>query len=208
MRDQSNVKISAGWCKGLKLKAPKGLDTRPTSMKIRQAVFNMLQSEVEECVFIDFFAGSGAMGIEALSRGARSCYWVENAPAALKALRDNVDAAEKRLDSQDHPPERLRIFAVSFQAALKKLRSEIAADLIWFDPPYQESLQNFRILEKQIADLSRENTVLIVEASVEDTHSFPENFSDTLGCSWNLEKSKSYGGTVILVWRRQRKGPA
>ena len=73
------MRVIAGTARSLPLKAPKGLDTRPTTDRIKETLFNMIQNRVPDGIFVDLFAGSGAMGIEALSRGARHAYFIENA---------------------------------------------------------------------------------------------------------------------------------
>ena len=77
------MRVIAGTARSLPLKAPEGLDTRPTTDRIKETLFNMLQAEIPGSVFVDLFSGSGAIGIEALSRGARKAYFVDNAPKAL-----------------------------------------------------------------------------------------------------------------------------
>ena len=76
------MRVIAGSARSLPLKAPEGLETRPTADRIKETLFNMLQTDVPGCVFVDLFSGTGGIGIEALSRGARKAYFVENAARA------------------------------------------------------------------------------------------------------------------------------
>ena len=84
------MRVIAGTARSLPLKAPKGLDTRPTTDRIKETLFNVIQNRVPDGIFVDLFAGSGAMGIEALSRGARHAYFIENDREALSCIRDNL----------------------------------------------------------------------------------------------------------------------
>ena len=83
------MRVIAGTARSLPLKTPEGMDTRPTTDRIKETLFNMLQTYIPDCVFVDIFSGSGGIGIEALSRGARKAYFIENAPKALACIEDN-----------------------------------------------------------------------------------------------------------------------
>lgn len=84
------MRVIAGTARSLPLKTPEGMDTRPTTDRIKETLFNMLQTYIPDCVFVDIFSGSGGIGIEALSRGARKAYFIENAPKALACIEDNL----------------------------------------------------------------------------------------------------------------------
>ena len=134
------MRIIAGQWRGRPLLAPPGLATRPTSDRAREGLFSMLASRLgsfEGLRVADLFAGSGALGLEALSRGARSADFVETRPASLHALRANVAALRVR--------DRTRIFkrdALPFAAAL----AEDAYDIAFVDPPYGSRMLD-RVLE-------------------------------------------------------------
>src|SRR3954447_9655647 len=97
------MRVIAGTYGGRRLRAPAGTDTRPTSDRVREALFSVLGERVEGARVLDLFAGSGALGIEALSRGAAGATFVDSAPAALKAVRANLAAlgAEAEVRRQD-----------------------------------------------------------------------------------------------------------
>ncbi|MBI5088198.1 MAG: 16S rRNA (guanine(966)-N(2))-methyltransferase RsmD [Actinobacteria bacterium] len=121
------MRVVAGELGGRKLVAPPGDTTRPTTDKVREAVFNSLSSMgiVEDAVVVDLFAGSGALGIEALSRGAARCTFVERDRGALRALRENIDAL--RLG------DRATIVTSDVMAWVPAVRN---VDLALVDPPY------------------------------------------------------------------------
>lgn len=122
------MRVIAGQWRGRKLSAPKGESTRPTADRTRETLFNMLASRLgsfEELTVADLFAGSGALGIEALSRGAQHCLFVEQDKAALDAIRANL----KTLNAE-------RSASVSGGSVLSLGPAKIAHDLILLDPPY------------------------------------------------------------------------
>jgi 16S rRNA (guanine(966)-N(2))-methyltransferase RsmD len=124
------VRIISGQFRSRSLDAPAGLDTRPTSDRLRETLFNVLAPRIEGCSFLDLYAGSGAVGLEALSRGAARAEFVERAPNALKALRGNLAGLGIRAG--------FHIDAGSVAAALKRLTKSGHAgfDVIFLDPPY------------------------------------------------------------------------
>lgn len=119
--------IISGKFKSLALTAPKGLSTRPTSSKMREAVFNICQNVIENASILDLFSGSGAIGLEAISRGASQATFVEKDPHALKALKTNIQKLGVT--------QQTTILPLDVLQALKKLR--IPFDLIYIDPPYE-----------------------------------------------------------------------
>jgi 16S rRNA (guanine966-N2)-methyltransferase len=122
------VRIVAGEWRGRKLVAPKGEATRPTADRTRETLFNMLASRLgsfEGLTAADLFAGSGALGLEALSRGAAACLFVEQEDAALRAIRANIDALAARARSE-----------VRGCSVMSLGPAKVACDLILLDPPY------------------------------------------------------------------------
>ena len=119
----------AGTARSLPLKTPEGPDTRPTTDRIKETLFNILQSEIPGCVFVDLFSGSGGLGIEALSRGARKAYFIENAPKALSCIEQNL-AFTKFTD-------RAILIKQDACAGLGNIY-EKTVDVIIMDPPYNQ----------------------------------------------------------------------
>jgi 16S rRNA (guanine966-N2)-methyltransferase len=123
------MRVIAGTYRSRPLIAPKGMDTRPTSDRLRETLFNVIAPRIEGSIFLDLYAGSGAVGIEALSRGAGEAIFVENAEPALKAIRQNLATLGIKGS--------YAIEARSASAALKRLASAgRKADIIFLDPPY------------------------------------------------------------------------
>ncbi|HZZ37933.1 MAG TPA: 16S rRNA (guanine(966)-N(2))-methyltransferase RsmD [Acidobacteriaceae bacterium] len=126
------MRVIAGQYRSRTLNAPRGLDTRPTSDRLRETLFNVLAPRIEDAVFLDLYAGSGAVGIEALSRGARETIFVEEAEPALRAIRANLASLGIRGG--------YALEARSVTAALRRLaESGRQADLVFLDPPYRDA---------------------------------------------------------------------
>jgi 16S rRNA (guanine966-N2)-methyltransferase len=122
------VRVIAGFLGGRRLKAPRGLDTRPTSDRVRESLFMALEPLQGQLV-VDLFAGSGALGIEALSRGAARTDFVEREAAARRVIEENLESLGL--------VERSRVWALELPGGLDRLRGELAqADLVLVDPPY------------------------------------------------------------------------
>lgn len=124
------MRIIAGKFRSRTLEAPAGLATRPTSDRLRETLFNVLAPRIEGAAFLDLYAGSGAVGMEALSRGAASAGFVERAPAALSALRANLAKLGLSAGFRIHPG--------SVGAFLRKLQRDSSTefDVVFLDPPY------------------------------------------------------------------------
>jgi 16S rRNA (guanine966-N2)-methyltransferase len=126
------MRVIAGTLRRRTLEAPPGMATRPTSDRLRETLFNVLAPRIEGARFLDLYAGSGAVGIEAASRGADRVVLVERAAGALKILRANLESLGLRGG--------VRVEAVSVAAFLKKVRPESAGfafDVVFMDPPYE-----------------------------------------------------------------------
>lgn len=171
------MRVIAGTARSLPLKCPTGLDTRPTTDRIKETLFNMLQTYIPGCVFVDLFAGSGAVGIEAISRGAKKAYFAENASEALQCIQENL-AFTKFADKA----------VVLKQDVISALNGifEKEADIIFMDPPYG------RDLEKQVLSVLKgyryvtEDTLIIVEADLHTDFSYAEELG------YELVKEKKY----------------
>jgi 16S rRNA (guanine(966)-N(2))-methyltransferase RsmD len=150
-------RIIAGRGKGRRLKAPTGTATRPTGARVRQTLFDVLAAFVPGSRFLDAFAGSGAVGLEALSRGAARCVLVETNAAAVHAIRENARVLE------DHRGE-LQVFRQDARVALPALaeRGE-RFDVIYLDPPYVADLYEPVIAHADAAGLLAEGGVLVAE---------------------------------------------
>ncbi len=128
------MRIIAGWYRSRPLKAPPGLSTRPTSDRLRETLFNVLAPRIQGAAFLDLYAGSGAVGIEALSRGATHVNFVERAPAAVKILRGNLERLGIGSGFRIYPGSVGAFVRSSGKANPKPERYEV----VFMDPPYDE----------------------------------------------------------------------
>ncbi len=159
------MRVIAGSAKRLQLKTIEGMDTRPTTDRIKETLFNMLQPEILDCSFLDLFAGSGAIGIEALSRGAKEAVFVEQSSRACSCIRDNLKTT--RLEDGAQVMESDVLFA------LKRLESRKQPfDLIFMDPPYRMDLEKQVLIYLKDSILADSRTLIVTEASLDTDFSW------------------------------------
>jgi 16S rRNA (guanine966-N2)-methyltransferase len=151
------MRVIAGEHRGRRLKAPAGRRTRPTSDRVREAVFSML-GELHGARVLDVFAGSGALGIEALSRGAASAVFLERDPAAVRALTENLRALAI---AEEAAELRRGDAATALRAAA---RAGELYDLVFVDPPYAQAPQWGAELSRQLAPLLAPGGRVVVES--------------------------------------------
>ncbi len=153
------MRIIAGRYKSRRLEAGPSGGTRPTSDRLRETLFNILGPRVIESVFLDAYAGVGAVGIEAISRGASSVCFVDRAPKACAAIRRNLESLEVEADC--------RVLRMESAAALKLcLRERGSFDIVFLDPPYDREDLYQRDLERLGADsLLKKGAVVVTEHS-------------------------------------------
>ncbi len=182
------MRISAGEHRNRRLRSPRGLQTRPTSDRLRQAIFNVLGPTIHGARVLDLFAGSGAFGLDALSRGAAQATFVERDPAALAALRANAAALEVSA--------RVRIVGEEVARALRRLAATGEQfDCVFLDPPYAGPLAAETLESLAPGAILSENAVLSVQAF----HKL--ELADRCGVlvrSWR----RRYGDTQFLIYRR------
>ena len=173
---------------------------------------NAVQSRLSGATFCDLFAGSGAVGIEALSRGAGECTFAESAPAALVALRRNVTECERRCLAQKEPLPVIRILAQDIQRLLAepidKTQSPLNAwikrrfNIIWADPPYALA-SNFLPELLLFADAALEDDgILMLESGGSVDRGIPSG-----AASLRFKTEKKYGGTFITSWEKKSDHP-
>lgn len=171
------MRVIAGTARSLPLKAPEGLNTRPTQDRIKETLFNMIQRDVPNSVFVDLFAGSGGIGIEAISRGAKRAYFVENNKEALACIADNVKFT--------HFEELASIMKQDVYSALAGIH-EKEVDIIFMDPPYHDGYEEGVLTQLIRMPYVTEDTLIIVEALL-DT-----NFDFAIDLGYDIVKEKCY----------------
>ncbi len=176
------MRIIAGSHRGLTLATPKGDHTRPTSDRVREAIFSSLGVRVMDAQVLDLFAGTGAMGLEALSRGALHTDFCENHRPAFSVLKKNIERARE----EDHAS----LFYGDVFVLFKKRQLQGPYDLIFIDPPYKENLylKCLYFVEKQ--HLLAPNGMIVLESAKKPLFSL----DDTV---FLLYKSKTYGESCV-----------
>lgn len=157
------MRVIAGKCRSLQLKTPKGQNTRPTLDRIKETLFNIIQDKIGGCVFVDLFSGSGGIGIEALSRGAKVAYFVDSDKDALACIKDNLKFTKLENDSV--------VLSGDVFSALPRI-NEKSVDIIFIDPPYEAGLENKLFCELGNSKYVGEDTLIILEASKDKNMEF------------------------------------
>ena len=171
------MRVIAGTAGSMPLKTPEGLDTRPTTDRIKETLFNMLHWELPGAVFLDLFSGSGAIGIEALSRGAKKAYFVDHAPKAVECIRQNL--AFTKLENH------AIVIKQEVCSALDAIREE-TADIVFLDPPYGQGHEKNVLAALRRKPWVTRETLIIVEAAL------GTDFSWLCQEGFVLEKEKKY----------------
>lgn len=194
----TTLKISSGWSKGLKILTPIGLDTRPTRERVRQAAINMLQPWIPEARVLDLFAGSGAVGLELVSRGAGGAHFVETSPAALKCLKINMLETKARADKQGIKIDPWLLSDKDVFQFIAETRPS-SFDLIWADPPYEIVPKFLETCGLSISNALAPEGVFVLESGV-DAKEVVDIWSEKSGL--RQAKQREYGVTLISIWQR------
>lgn len=184
------MRIISGKARGTKLYTLEGLNTRPTLDRVKESLFNILQNEILDCTFLDLFAGSGAIGLEAASRGAKQVILCEKQKDAIKIIEKNIE--------KTHMHEKVLFYPMDFEQVLQN-KIEEKLDFVYLDPPYETDLviKALKILqEKQYVD---KNTVFIIETDQEEkTEKQLENLK------FEIKEKRKYGRASILFIQKSK----
>ena len=177
----SKLRVAGGEARGRRLKAPKGI--RPTQGIVKQAIFNLIGPGIADVHVLDLFAGSGALGIEALSRGAAAVTFVDREPRGLAILRQNLDALDLK--------ERARVVRGDVVRWLEASPDEVKrAGVVLMDPPYDDA-----VLDRALKAIDREVSDAIVIAEHSRRQELP-----VLG-RLQVDRQRRYGDTMVTVYR-------
>lgn len=178
------MRVVSGSARGCKLTPVPGMNTRPTTDRVKESLFNIIQMRVREAVVLDLFAGTGQLGIEALSRGASHCDFVEKDKTAYSTVQKNTQAARVT--------DRAFLHAADAQTFVSHARAG-RYDLIFLDPPYGGKILESALSAIETFDILSTNGIIICESAVEDV--FAHGFETV--------KTYRYGATLITVLRRR-----
>jgi len=184
------MRVIGGSARGRRLRAPQGQRTRPTADRVREALFDLLAGYCSGARVLDLFAGTGALGIEALSRGAESALFVERAPEPLSALRQNLEACGFAERAEVRRGDALRIVD-------SIARGGAGFDLVFLDPPYGRGLGRTALAALAQSDLLAGGARVIVESGTDEGEPTPADSGGVLA----LEKTREYGDTTLWLYR-------
>ena len=183
------MRVIAGTARRLTLSAPKGDTTRPTGDKIKETLFNILAPDLAGIDFLDLFAGSGGIGIEALSRGAKSCTFIEKNKEAVSCIKKNLETT--------HFTESARVLATDVLTSLHTLHPKKAYGIVFMDPPYGQDIER-RVLEiLSGSDITDYDTMIIVETDADTDLSYVTDLS------FDIYRIKQYKNSKHVFMRRQ-----
>ncbi len=177
------MRVISGSARGLRLESPRGSSTRPTLDRVKEAVFSMLAPRLLDARVLDLFSGSGALGIEALSRGAAHGVFVEKSPAAVSVIKTNLERARLR--------ERATVVTLSYECYLDACKDTF--DIVLLDPPYA-MWERADIFDRLLcADILAPGGIIIAET---------EGKTPLAAAGFSLIKSKRYGRVGIYLFER------
>ncbi len=175
------MRVISGRSRGLKLLSPEGLDTRPTTDRVKESMFNLIMPYMPKKNVLDLFAGSGALGIEALSRGCGHCVFLETNPSSLSILKKNIEHARQQSVAE--------VRAQDAFTYLDGLNNKF--DIIFLDPPYNKGLLTKSIEMICKKDLLSQGGIIVAECEVGGEVPAAEHF--------DILKSAKYGKTMVFV---------
>ncbi len=186
------MRVIAGTARSLPLKAPQGLEVRPTTDKIKETLFNMLHWDLPGSIFVDLFSGSGAIGIEALSRGAAKAYFADNSPRAISCIQQNLEFTRME--------ERAVVYRQDACSALDSIRLACrgeTVDFIFMDPPYDCGHERDVLAVLGSMPYVTEDTIIIAEASLRTDF----DYAEALGFAITKEKRYKTNKHIFLKKR-------
>lgn len=181
------MRVISGKAKGQALKAPTGLNTRPTADRVKESIFNIIQTELYNSLIIDLFAGSGSLGIEALSRDADKVYFIDNNKNSVRLIEENLKKTKLINNSQ--------IIQMDVLSGIMKLREyKVKANIIFLDPPYSKGFIEPTLEAIYSSHILESDGIVIVE------HSIKENIPNNID-KLKKYRSNKYGDVVISFYR-------
>lgn len=210
------IRLNAGSLKGLQLKQPPSEITRPTSAKVREAVLNILAPDLEGSTFLDLFAGTGSMGLEALSQGAGQVYAYDFAPQAISALKANKTKVAER---QGALAERLQVVRFDLgslaetaehsagrgkgkQKKTPRLPTIPPFDFLWADPPYASAVAWLPKVLESFAPFAKPGGRMLCEISRRQDKELLASMDELhfLAQGWQTLEPRRYGDTALCSW--------
>lgn len=184
------MRIISGTARGTKLYTLEGLQTRPTLDRVRESIFNIIQNKLLDSVFLDLFSGSGAIGLEAVSRGAKKAILCDNSRDAIKVIEKNV--------KKTHLEDKVELYNIDYKMLLKnKIKEKV--DIVYIDPPYDSdfALKSIELMINQ--KILNEKSIIIVETDKKD------KIEDILELPIELIDRRKYGRAEIIFLKIRKE---
>ena len=179
------LRVISGTAKGHKLKTVKGISTRPTYDRVKEAIFNIIAYRIENSVVLDVFAGTGSLGIEALSRGAGKAVFLDKSADCIDVINENLSRAKLS--------HRAEVYLSDFSKGIEKLYNKgLKFDIIILDPPYNKNfiIETLKKLKKD--DIMEDDGIIVAE------HSMSDGLQNDIE-GFVLIDSRKYGDTMISI---------
>ncbi len=183
------MRVISGKVRGLKLNAPKNDDVRPTTDRVKETLFNMINSYIMDSDILDLFAGTGSLGIECLSRGANKCVFVDSSKESINIVKSNIKKARVENEST--------VLNIDFKGAIKSLSLKNQQfDVIFMDPPYYKNMFSDALNAVDSNNLLKEDGIIVVE------HDTADEFPEEIGRLYKT-KDKKMGNTTMTFYKME-----
>lgn len=172
------MRIIAGTARSLPLKTIDSQETRPTTDRIKETLFNMIQEDIPGCYFLDLFAGSGQIGLEALSRGALYAFFIENGKKAASCIQENINFTKFQ--------DKSRLIISDVISGMRTLEGKYNFDIIFMDPPYEKGTEKDVLAYLEHSSLLKANSMIIIEADLNTNFDYANEYG------FCIKKEKNY----------------
>ena len=154
-----NMRIISGKARGTKLYTLEGMQTRPTLDRVRESLFNIIQSDIQDAIILDLFAGSGAIGLEAISRGAKKAIFCDKEKSAINIIKKNIE--------KTHFEEKSEIYNMDYKECIEEIKHK-KIDIVYIDPPYDTDYVSKSIRKMIDLKIVNDETIMIIETDDEE----------------------------------------
>ena len=183
------MRIISGTARGTKLFTLEGLETRPTLDRVKESIFNIIQSQIRDAVILDLFAGSGAIGLEMLSRGAKKAILCDKSKSAMEIIKKNIE--------KTHMAEKVKLYNLDFEKCIEKLKND-KFDIIYLDPPYNTDYIMKSLNKILDLELINSNGLIILETDDEE-----RILEDIKHIKVKIVDKRKYGRATIIFLKEE-----
>lgn len=180
------MRVISGKARGLKLNTPKNEDVRPTTDRVKESLFNIINGYIIDGDVLDLFAGTGSLGIECLSRGANKCVFVDVNKTSIDIVKSNIKKARVEDNAE--------ILNIDYKSAIERVKNKnYKFDIIFMDPPYYENMFIDALKKIDESDILKDDGIIVVE------HDTKQKFPESIG-KLIKDRSKKYGNTTLTFY--------